>query len=89
MPIDFFKVQCLTNTAEVKFGICDNDDEFPAYVDSIDETVWIATVLNSDAKAVTVTAIDKCIDFPLINGEMQSRCDAMLTCDNCLAEFNR
>jgi hypothetical protein len=84
MPIDFFKVQCCTNTSEIRFGICDDDDELPAYIDSLDENIWIATVLNDDAKAVTFTAIDKCIDFPLIDGDMQSRCDVMLTCDNCL-----
>jgi hypothetical protein len=84
MPIDFLKVQCLTNTSEIRFGICDDDDELPAYIDYLDESIWIATVVNADAKTVTVTAIDKCIDFPLIDGDMQSRCDAMLTCDNCL-----
>ena len=84
MPIDFFKAKCLTNTSEIRFGICDDDDELPAYVDSLNESIWIATVLNLEAKVVTVTAIDKCIDFPLVNGDMQSRCDAMLTCDNGL-----
>jgi hypothetical protein len=84
MPIDFFKVQCLTNTIEIKFGICDDDNELPAYLDSLDENSWIATIINSDAKMVTFTAIDKCVDFPLIDGKMPSRCDAMLTCDNCL-----
>ena len=84
MPIDFFKAQCLTNTSEIRFGICDDDDELPAYIDSLDENIWIATVLNDASKAVTFTAIDKCIDFPLIDGDMPSRCDAMLTCDNCL-----
>lgn len=84
MPIDFFKVQCLANTSEIRFGICDNDDELPAYIDTINENIWIATVLNDNAKTVTFTAIDKCIDIPLIHGNMPSRCDAMLTCDNCL-----
>lgn len=84
MPIDFFKVQCITNTSEIRFGICDEDDELPAYIDNLNENIWIATVLNNDAKAVTFTAIDKCIDFPLTGGDMPSRCDALLTCDNCL-----
>ncbi len=84
MPIDFLKVQCLTNTSEIRFGICDDDDEFPAYLDSTDENIWIATVINNASKSVTFTAIDKCIEFPLIDGDMPSRCDAVLTCDNCL-----
>ncbi len=84
MSINFFKVQCLSKTSEIRFGICDDDNELPVYIDSLDENIWIATVLNAEGKVVNVTAIDKCIDFPLINGNMQSRCDAMLTCDNCL-----
>jgi len=56
----------------------------PAFIDILDEDTWIATVVNKDAKKVLFTAIDKCIDFPLINGNMTSRCDSMMTCDNCL-----
>ena len=84
MPIDFFKVECQENTSEVRFGICDEDDELPAFIDILHENTWIATVVNTDAKEVLFTAIDKCIDFPLINVNMTSRCDAMMTCDNCL-----
>ena len=84
MSIDFFKAQCQTKTFEIKFGICDDDDELPAYIDNKDENSWIATVLNENAKNILFTAIDKCIDFPLVDGEMPIRCDVMLTCDNCL-----
>jgi hypothetical protein len=84
MPIDFFKASCRSHTAEVRFGICDDDDELPAYLDNLDQNTWIATVVNPNAKEVAFTAIDKCVDFPLIKGKTQSRCDAMMDCDNCL-----
>lgn len=84
MPIDFFKAQCILHTSEIKFGICDDDNKSPAYLNNSDESVWIAKVQNNESKLVIFTAIDNCIDFPLINGEMPSRCDAMLTCDNCV-----
>jgi hypothetical protein len=84
MPIDFFNPQCQSNTTDVKFGICDDDNELPAYIDAANLNSWIASVINDDSKEIIFTAIDKCIDFPLIDGEMQSRCDVMMTCDNCL-----
>lgn len=84
MPIDFFKVQCQSNTTAREFGICDDDNELPAYIDYANKNVWIARVVNDDSKEIVFTAIDKCIDFPLIGGNMQSRCDVMLSCDNNL-----
>lgn len=84
MPIDFFKAQCQTNTTDAKFGICDDDDELPAYTDTAHPNNWIATILNDSSKEIIFTAVDKCIEFPLIDGQMQSRCDAMMTSNNCL-----
>lgn len=84
MPIDFFKDKCCSSIANIRFGICDNNDDFPAFLNSSDDSLWIATVLNTNGKTVSFTAIDNCIDFPPVDGNMQSRCDAMLTCDNCL-----
>lgn len=84
MPIDFFNPQCQSHTNDVTFGICDDDNELPAYIDADNLNSWIASVINIDAKEIIFTAIDKCIEFPLIEGKMQSRCDVMMTCDNCL-----
>lgn len=84
MPVDFFKVDCRSNTNRAKFGICDDANELPAYFKYEDEDSWIAVVMNNNSKKIVFTAIDKCIDFPLIDGNMQSRCDVMMTCDNCL-----
>lgn len=84
MPIDFFKSECQSSTTESTFGICDDDDETPAYITNNKEHTWVAIIKNEQSKLVNFTAIDKCIDFPLVDGKMQSRCDAMLICDNCL-----
>jgi len=84
MSIDFFKVQCQSSITDLKFGICDDDDELPAFFDTINPANWIASVINDESKEIVFTATDKCIEFPLIDGQMPSRCDAMMTCDNCL-----
>ena len=66
MRIDFFKAECQTVTNEQRFGICDDEDKTvktPAYINTDDESKWIAVVLNNNAKEVIFTAIDNCIDM--------------------------
>ena len=85
MIIDFFKADCRQITYETKFGICDEDDKNPAFIDSsVDETKWIAIVLNKNAKKIVFTAIDNCIEILRESGDKGRRCDVMLTCDDSL-----
>jgi hypothetical protein len=87
MKLDFFKTDCQTITNQQRFGICDDEDitkKTPAYVNTDDESKWIAIVLNEHSKEILFTAIDNCIDMFRENGEMESRCDAMLTCEDSL-----
>jgi hypothetical protein len=80
MKINFFDQDCQTITNEIEFGLCDDPppSNAPAYIDITNSLGWIATVQNADATEVTFTAIDHCIDIRRDNGEMDSRCDAML-----------
>lgn len=80
MGINFFEPCCQTITNEVVFGLCDDPppSNAPAYIDTTNSIGWIATVQNANATEVTFTAIDHCIDIRRDNGEMDSRCDAML-----------
>lgn len=88
MSIDFFKTDCQTITNAQRFGICDDEDahvKTPAYINTDDESKWIAVVLNERAKEILFTAIDNCIDMFRENGDMESRCDVLLTCaDNLI-----
>ncbi len=87
MSVDFFKADCQVITTEQRFGICDDADikeKTPAYINTDDESKWIAIVLNDSSKEIIVTAIDNCIDMFRENGEMDSRCDVMLTCGDSL-----
>jgi hypothetical protein len=92
MKVDLFKTVCQTLTKEQKFGICDDDDinvKTPAYINTDNEKKWIAVVLNDNSKELIVTAIDNCIDMLRENGEMDKRCDVLLTSDDtlCLIEL--
>lgn len=65
------------------FGICDNLDDSvktPAYVDldSNNESLWVAKVLNQTGESVGFTAVDNKIEIRRDNGDMENRCDAML-----------
>lgn len=84
MSIDFFKSVCQKTTSEKKFGLYDADDKTPAKIKLTDESTWNATILNNDCKMVRYAAIDNCIDVYRENGEMDSRCDCMLTYNSTL-----
>jgi hypothetical protein len=85
MQIDFFKASCQKATSATSFGICDDTDESPAYIDHENSNNWIAIVINDQEKDITFTSIDKCIDMPKDHlGNEPKKCDAMLQSDNCL-----
>lgn len=81
--IDFFIPKCQTNNiTETSFGICDDPDKLvktPAYVSFSKDKEWTAVVKNISGNAVNFTAIDNCVEIRRENGEMDFRCDAMLT----------
>lgn len=81
--IDFFVCCCQTNNIREKtFGICDDVDESkktPAYIDIINPKKWIAIVKNTTNQPINFTAIDNCVEILRDNGDMENRCDAMLT----------
>jgi hypothetical protein len=87
MSINFFEADCRTVTNAQRFGICDDEDinvKTPAYINTDNESKWIAVVLNNTSQEILFTAIDNCIDIFRENGEMESRCDVMLTCSDSL-----
>jgi len=84
MKADFFLNSCRKTIREVRFGLCDDDNKKPAYIDMAIPEKWIATVMNNDGKQIQFTAIDNCIDIFCENGEMDNRCDGMLQYDRNL-----
>lgn len=86
--IDFFTPRCSTlNVTAPRFGICDDVDnnvKTPAYIDFGNEEFWIASVENAQCQALRFIAVDNCIEIRRDNGEIASRCDAMLLNDRNL-----
>lgn len=82
--MDFFKPECQSGPFnQAQFGLCDDQNSTPAYVDTAKPDTWVATVQNPGQRPVTFTAIDKCVmrdaDKP-----GRGRCDGMLTTDDLL-----
>jgi hypothetical protein len=86
MSINFFDANCQSQTNQPKFGLCDDPNEDPAYIDTdIDDcSKWIAIVENNQEIEVIFTAIDNCIEILRSDGTMDNRCDGMLTYNNHL-----
>lgn len=89
--MNFFDSACQSGPFHLPtFGLCDDQSGGLAYVDTDPSHTkkWIATIRNPLEKAVTFTAIDKCVirDDQAVG---QRRCDGMLTTDNllCLIEL--
>ncbi len=82
--MDFFKPDCQSGPFnQAQFGLCDDQNATRAYVDTATPEKWVATVENPSQRAVTFTAIDKCV---IQDGDEpeRGRCDCMLTTDALL-----
>jgi hypothetical protein len=86
MSINFFENKCKTTSNKAEFGLCDDPSpaEKPAYIDENDSSKWIGIVKNNTNKKINFIAIDACIDIRRPDGNLQSRCDGLLSFDNNL-----
>lgn len=82
--MDFFKPQCQSGPFnQAQFGLCDDQNAACAYVDTATPAKWVATVENPSQKAITFTAIDKCV-IQDCDAPGRGRCDGMLTTEDLL-----
>jgi hypothetical protein len=79
MSINFYEAKCQSTTRKALFGLYDKEDKSPAKIVYTQPDKWNATVNNPSQKEITHTAIDNCIEIFKANGEMESRCDCLLT----------
>ena len=79
MRINFYEAKCQSTTSEELFGLYDKEDKSPAKIVHSQKDKWNATVINPTQKTITHTAIDNCIDIRRAKGEMDNRCDSMLS----------
>lgn len=82
--MDFFNPACQSGPfSQAKFGLCDDQNTTRAYVDTDTPENWVATVENPARRAVTFTAVDKCV-IQDCDEPGRGRCDGMLTTEDLL-----
>ncbi|RIY09817.1 hypothetical protein D0T11_11650 [Hymenobacter rubripertinctus] len=85
MAVDFFSGVCQNGdsaqdvTTAATFGLCDDRPRARAYLDHATPAQWVAVVDNRSEHEVTFTSIDNCLEIRRSDGNMESRCDGMLT----------
>ncbi len=80
MPINFFKHDCQDrHVTDAEFGLCDEQNGQRAFVDRENRAAWVAVVENGNEHEITFTGIDNCIEIFRDSGDMERRCDGMLT----------
>ncbi len=81
MKINFFDQGCNTAISANEFGICDDHLQAAAYITTDQQMKWGAHIVNPEGREILFVAIDNCIEIKRPNGEMERRCDAMLSYD--------
>ncbi len=82
--IDFFDDKCKTESSKKEFGICDEGEQNPAYIDESNSEKWIAIVKNSTKKNIEFYAIDNCITMKREDGKDSKQCDGLLKDENTI-----
>lgn len=83
--INFFDEGNKQSTKREQFGLCDDDNKQPAYIDidiSNKEAKWIGIVINADKKEVLFYPVDNCIKLIRPDGLMAQRCEGILRSDS-------
>lgn len=78
MAIDFFQINCQSQTNETVFGIIDKPPAALSFKDSEDWYVWVD---NPHAKEIIHVAIDQCL---YINSSEGERCESLITYDDVI-----
>lgn len=86
MATDFFKDTCHRHKGKNcqeyissnVFGICDEDAQPHAYINTSDPSIWVVSVNNDNNVNVLFVPIDKSLNILREDGSIDSTCDAML-----------
>ena len=75
------EVACQTYSNQKLFGLCDDPPpaKRPAYLNEKDGDSWIAVVVNEESFDTIFTAVDNCIETRRDDGNMDNRCDGILS----------
>lgn len=76
--IDFFLEESKTHSNKCVFGLCDDDNEMPAYIDEDFEnkdSKWIGEIHNGLKREICFYPVDHCVEIKRADGKMSERCE--------------
>lgn len=79
--VNFFVEESKSISNQQTFGLCDDENNKPAYIDeNIEnrETQWIGEVLNEFQNDVSFYPIDNCVPLIREDGTLAKRCEGLL-----------
>lgn len=74
----FFEEHCRTRLNNKRFGIRDDIENQPAYIDIKQEKQWSAEIINSTGQDLDFYAVDNCLDIRDPDNNIPSLCDAAI-----------
>ena len=83
--IDFFGEESKTHSNKSVFGICDDDNTLPAYLDedlSNKDSKWIGVINNVSQKEIGFYPVDHCVVLKRKDGSDAQRCEGILRHNN-------
>lgn len=83
--IDFFREESKTHSNKRVFGICDDDNTLPAYLDedlSNKDSKWIGVINNESQKEIDFYPVDHCVVLKRKDGSDAQRCEGILYWDD-------
>lgn len=74
----FFEERCRTGINNQRFGIRDDIENQPAYIDIECEEKWGAEIINATGQALDFYALDSCLTLRNADNSIPSLCDAAI-----------
>jgi len=83
--VNFFGEENKTHSNKRVFGICDDDNTLPAYLDedlSNKDSKWIGVINNESQKEIDFYPVDHCVVLKRKDGSDAQRCEGILRHNN-------
>lgn len=82
--IIFFIEESKKHSNKDVFGLCDDNNDLPAYIDEDygnKESKWIGEVRNNQTKEINFYPVDHCVELLREDGSQAQRCEGILRFD--------
>lgn len=83
--VNFFGEESKTHSNKSVFGICDDDNTLPAFLDedlSNKDSKWIGVINNESQKEIDFYPVDHCVVLKRKDGSDAQRCEGILRHNN-------